>query len=453
MNAGGNHLLGARDPEYLCATLQQPPAPVRDSDVKDNKMSDRMQANGAGRPKYAVGVDAHSRKLAISAWDGTDHWNPTLHWEVKSCEIDAMEKTFERHVPLDSIVIIEASTNSRALKNALVDLGFRAEVVKADTISKRESKRKVCDIQDARNLALAYIKGDIREFVWTPSDEYAEYRDIHFACRDTVKELTRTSNRIWSICSQKGFNLPIRAGETKAASIHEMIKGLGISGFVKDRLGMLIKDYEHLLERRHELERMMAEAVLGNDAMLGLMQLPGFYLHASFVLQALVEDPRRFPTAAKLAAYAGLSPTINTSGEEEERAKKKGGTGKPLDGEGRHDLKFYCCEAGQTVLHLCPKSDVGKWGWAMVNRGKPKNKVVCAVGHKLVTYAWHIMRGDPTPNRDGEPMFKRKMARFYSELGKERMRELGYPTRTDFAKAMAKKFYGALPEAKTATEA
>lgn len=96
--------------------------------------------------------------------------------EIKSCEIDAMGKTFERHVPLDSIVIIEASTNSRTLRNALVDLGFRAEVVKANIISKKESKRKVCDIQDARNLALAYIKGDIREFVWTPSDEYAEYR-------------------------------------------------------------------------------------------------------------------------------------------------------------------------------------------------------------------------------------------------------------------------------------
>ena len=192
---------------------------------------------------------------------------------------------------------------------------------------------------------------------------------------------------------------------------------------------------------------MMAEAVLKNDAMLGLMQLPGFYLHASFVLQALVEDPRRFPTAAKLAAYAGLSPTVNTSGEEEERARKKGGTGKPLDGEGRQDLKYYCCEAGQTVLHLCPKSVIGKWGWAMVNRGKAKNKVACAVGHKLVTYAWHIMRGDPTPNRDGESMFKRKMIRFYSELGKARMRELGYPSRTDFAEAMAKKFYGALPEA------
>ena len=283
--------------------------------------------DGAGRPKYAVGVDAHSKKLAISIWEGSDPWNPTLYREIKSCEIAAMEKTFERHVPLDSIVIIEASTNSRMLKNALVDLGFRAEVVRADTISEKESRRKVCDIQDARNLALAYIKGDIREFVWTPSDEYAECRDIHFAYRDTVKELTRTSNRIWSICSQKGFRLPIRAGETKAASIREMIKDLDVTGFVKDRLEMLIRDYEHMLERRRELDRMMAEAALKNDAMLGLMQLPGFYLHASFALQAIVEDPRRFPTAAKLAAYAGLSPMQDTSGEEEERAKKKGGHG------------------------------------------------------------------------------------------------------------------------------
>ena len=416
-------------------------------------MDAKSQGGGADRPRYVVGVDAHSRKLAISIWDGTDTWNPALHAEVKSCEIDAMEKTFERHVPLDSIVIIEASTNSRMLKNSLAELGFRAEVVRSDAVSSKERKRKVCDIQDARNLALAYIKGNIREFVWTPSDKYAQYRDIHFAYRDTVKELTRTSNRIWSICSQKGYRLPIRAGATKAASIREMIDALAVSGFVRDRLEMLVKDYEHLLGRRRELERMMAETVLENDAMLGLMQLPGFYFHGAFVLQSVVEDPFRFSTASKLAAYAGLSPMLDTSGAEEERARTRGGTGKPLDGEGRQDLKHYCCEAGQTVLNMCSKTGVGKWGWAMVNRGKPKNKVVCAVGRKLVTHAWHIMRGDPTPNRDGEPMFKRKMARFYSELGKERMKSLGYGTRDDFADAMSKRFYGNLPDAATASNA
>ena len=398
-----------------------------------------------------MGVDAHSKKLAISIWDGTDSWNPVLYKEIKSCEIDAMKTTFERQVPLDSIIIIEASTNSTALKNRLVDLGFRAEVVRSDVISNKERKRKVCDIQDARNLALAYIKGNIREFVWTPSDEYAQYRDIHFAYRDTVKELTRTSNRIWSICSQKGFRLPIRAGATKVEFIRKMINELNISGFPKNRLEMLVKDYEHLLERKHELERMMVEVVLENDAMLRLMQLPGFYFHGAFVLQSVVEKPQRFSTAAKLVAYVGLSPTLDTSGVKEEWATKKGGTGKPLDGEGRQDLKHYCCEVGQTVLNLCPKSNIGKWGWAMLKRGKPKNKVVCAAGRKLVTYAWHIMRGDPTPNRDGEAMFKRKMVRLYSELGKKRMSEFGYGTREDFAHAMAQKFYGELKaESKTA---
>lgn len=181
-------------------------------------MNAQMQAGGTCRPRYAVGVDAHSRKLAISVWEGSDPWSPTPFLEIRSCGIDAMERTFERHVPLDSIVVIEASTNSRSLRNRLVGIGFRAEVVRADAVRGKERKRKVCDIQDARSLALACLRGELREFVWTPSDEYAEYRDIHFAYRDTVKELTRTSNRIWSVCSQKGPGLPIRAGATKAAS-------------------------------------------------------------------------------------------------------------------------------------------------------------------------------------------------------------------------------------------
>ena len=440
MSAGGNHLLGAKDPGYLYATLQQPPTPIRDSIRKDNIMNEKSQI----RPTYIVGVDAHSKKLAISIWDGTDPWHPILHSEIKSCEINAMEKTFERHVPLDSIVIIEASTNSRMLKIRLDELGFRAEIVRSDILEKKEKKRKIRDIQDARNLALAYIKGNIQEFVWMSSEEYDQYKDIHFAYRDTVKELTRISNRIWSICSQKGYKLPIRAGATKAASIREMIKELNISGFAKTRLEMLIKDYEYLYDRREELNRMMAEIAISNDKMLGLMQLPGFYLHAAFVIQAIVEDPKRFSTASKLAAYSALSPILNTSGEEEERARIKGGTGKPLDTAGRHDLKFYCCEAGQTVLNLAGNTKLGKWGWSMINKGKPKNKVVCAIGRKLMTYAWHIMMGHSAPNRDGEAMFKRKMIRLFSEVGKTRMNELGYKSRAEFAEIMTEKFYGHL---------
>jgi len=400
----------------------------------------------ASRPKYIVGLDAHSRKQAISVWECTDPWNPILFGENPKCDSAKLKEYYEKNVPLESITVIEASTNSALVKNMLNDIGFRAEVVRADIIADKQRKRKVCDVNDARRLANAYIRGDIDEFVWTPSPEYSEYRDMLFAYRDAVKETTRTSNRIWAICCRCGFDFDIKAGSTKADSIREMTRELDVSGFVRDRLEMLTKDYEYYLSRRDEIERKIAEVVVRSKAMLALMQLPGIYYHAAFATAAVVEDARRFPKASKLAAYGGFSMVGDTSGEEEERAKRKGGTGKPLDGEGRSDLKHYFCEAGHAVLNTCGEMEIGKWGWHLVFKGKNKNVAACAVARKLLTYAWHVMRGDPTPNRKNEDFYKRKMTRFYSEIGAERMAELGWESRKDFADAKAEEIYGKLPK-------
>ena len=399
------------------------------------------------RPKYVVGMDAHSRKLAISIWEGSDPWHPARLGENPRCDISRMKQYYEEKVPMDSITIIEASTNSALLKGMLDEIGFRAEVVRSDAIADRQRKRKVCDINDARELANAYIHGEIKEFVWTPSPEYAEYRDVLFAYRDAVKETTRTSNRIWSICCRCGFDFDIKAGETKAESIRAMIRELDVGGFMRERLEMLVDDYEHFLKRRDELERMIAEAVVQSREMTALMQLPGVYFIAAFATQTVVEDARRFDTASRLAAYGGFAMIGNTSGNEEDRAKRKGGTGKPLDGEGRRDLKTLYCEAGHTVLNSCKGMRIGNWGTRLVFRGKHKNKAACAVGRKLLTYAWHIMRGDPTPNREDEAFFKRKMKRFFSVLGAKRMKELGYASTQDFADKMAESLYGHLPKA------
>ena len=396
-------------------------------------------------PRFVVGMDAHAHKLAVSVWDWSDRFNACLHREIKCVDVEAMVKTYERHVDLDSITVIEASTNSASLKRRLNEAGYRAEVVRSDTIADKERKRKVCDIQDARNLALAYVKGDVRDFVWTPSDEYSEHRDVMFAYRDTVKELTRTSNRIWSVCSRKGYALPARSPGAKVGSLRKTIEETGIGGFAREQLEMLLEDYERLLARKDTLSRRMAETVLSKPGMLKLMQLQGVNYKGAFAMSAAVEDVRRFPEASKLAAYCGFSPVVDTSGSEEEAARRRGGTGKPLDGEGRDDVKHFFTEAGQAVLAHCADSKLGKWGWAMINRGKPRNKVVCAIGHKLVLYAFHIMRGDQTPNRDNEEFFKRKMRAFYQNIGARRMHELGHGTKEQFASAQAKLVYGSLP--------
>ena len=411
-----------------------------------NAKKQLRRRNIEDEPRYVIGMDAHSRKLAISIWDWSDRFNACIHREIKCMDIEAMVKTYERCVDPDSITIIESSTNSATLKRMLNEAGYRAEIVRADIIANKERRRKVCDIVDAKNLALAYIKGDVDEFVWTPSDKYTEYRDIMFAYRDTSKEVTRISNRIWNICSRKGYKLPIRNATSKTATLRKMIVETGIGGFAKEQLEMLLDDYDRLFNRKKEISRKIAEIVLFNPRMLRLMQLHGVNYKGAFALDAAVEDPHRFSTASKLSAYGGFSPIVDSSGEEEEYARRRGGLKKPLDGEGRRDVKFFFTEAGQSVLTSCANSDIGKWGWAMVNRGKPRNKVVCAIGRKLLTYSWHILRGDPTPNRHSEAFFKRKMRLFHQTIGAKRMHELGLGTRDQFADAQAKLIYGNLPE-------
>ena len=396
-------------------------------------------------PRYVIGMDAHSRKLAISVWDWSDRFNACLHREFKCVDIDAMIKTYERHVDTDSITIIESSTNSAYLKTMLNAAGYRAEIVRADIIANKDRKRRICDMIDAENLALAYIKGDIDEFVWAPSHKYEEYRDIMFAYRDTSKEVTRLSNRIWNMCSRKGYKLPIRNNANKTSTLRKMIIETKIEGFAKEQLEMLLEDFDRLLRRKTELSRRIAEIVLSNPRMIRLMQLHGVNYKGAFALDAAVENPHRFSTASKLSAYGGFSPIVNSSGEEEECAKRKGGLKKPLDGEGRRDVKFFFTEAGQSVLTSCANSKLGKWGWTMINRGKSRNKVVCAIGRKLLTYSWHILRGDPTPNRHSEEFFKRKMRTFHQAIGAKRMHELGFGTRDQFAEAQAKLIYGNLP--------
>jgi transposase len=450
LSAGGDHLLGAKDPEYLFATLQQPPTPIRGSNLKGNTMNTETQANNTNklpRPKYVVGMDAHSQKLAISIWECTDPWNPILYKRIPNFEICALRKTYERHVPLESITIVEASTNAAYLKHKLDSMGYRAEVVRADVIKGKERSRKICDSKDADNLALAYIKGAIQEFVWCPTDEFIEYRELVFSYRDCKKDLTRVSNRIWALCSQKGFDLEFIGGTTNPEKLRLKVTNLNVNGFTRMRLEMLVDEYEHFMKRREMLKKMMAEFVFQDNDMIALMQLPGVNYRTAFVTMAAIGNINRFSTPSKLAAYGGFSPILNTSGNEELRAQQKGGTGKPLDKEGRRDLKSFYVEAGQTVLNTCASSTLGKWGWRLINRGKPKNKVVCAIARKLITYAWHILHHDPTPNCEAEKFFNRKLVRFCGVLGKERLRELGYTKREDFANKHTHRLYAGLSRA------
>ena len=411
----------------------------------NEKMQQAPSVGARIRTKQVVGMDAHTRKIAISVWEWSDDpWNPRFVVQ-KSFDISELERRYEELVDLDSITILEASINSAVIRRKLFERGFRAEVAKSDVIAGKERKRKVCDMKDAENIAKAYMKGDVREFVWVADETHERRRSIAAAHRDAQKEMHRNWNRVWSLCCARRIPLPEETGEEFVETVRARLAEAEIDAVTRARFNMLLEDYEHYMKRYAELDRMILDELPTVEPMIDLMQLPGVYYKSAYVIEAVVEDVRRFPKASKLSAYAGLAAQKDTSGEEEKRAERKGGCGKPLDPEGRRDLKYWFCEAGQSVLNACRGSDLAKWGTHLVFRGKPRNKVVCSIARKETIYAWHILRGDPTPNRDGEALFFRKMIRLASDIGRERIRALGFESRTAFAEYHVNRLYGHLP--------
>ena len=288
------------------------------------------QTQGHGdkpRTKYVVGMDAHSRKLAISIWEWSDPWNPVLVRNVKCFAISEIKEVYEKHVDLDSITIIEASLNSAMIKEVLFELGFRAEVVKADIIADKERKRKVCDIKDAENLARAYIKGDVEEFVWTPTAKYAKYRSIFFAYRDARKEAQRNWNRIRSLCSANGAKLPEEVGEKFVRLVRKATTEIDLDEFTSERFEMMIADYEYYCSRCGKLDRMIMEIVASEDEMIDLMQLPGFFYMSAFAVKTIVEDAKRFSKGQARGLCRTRGPGEHKrrgrgAGEEERRDRK-----------------------------------------------------------------------------------------------------------------------------------
>lgn len=206
-----------------------------------------------------------------------------------------------------------------------------------------------------------------------------------------------------------------------------------------------LEDFDYFCRKRtRDLSRIRDLAVRRKDV-LRLMQLPGIRLYIAFAIVVYVEDIRRFPTPRHLVSYFGLNPAVNASGEQERRQRRQGKGHDHLSKFGRTDVKHLCAEVGQAMLRRddCP---IGRWARRKLAEGKEYNKVCMAAARKVITYAWYILRGVPSPNRDMQSLYERKLAKSYGEVGRKEMTAIGYPSTSSFVEAISAEVYGHLPE-------
>ena len=412
--------------------------------IKDNTMS-RGNQPSAGTVTL-VGMDAHTRVLSLCVAEWRHGSDPEVKARFPNVMLEDMERVYERRIPRDAVTLVESSGNTRVIVRRLEAIGRSAVVLNSDILGSISEKDRVNDRIDAEKLAYAYARGNSSgKTVWIPSEEYAGYRDLISGYLRSSRDTTRTSNRIWAFCNSHGLPLPKRGMPRKAEKIRAVLEGMGLDANQRALVDGQLEDFEHFLGRRTEdIGRIKRIAIRRRDV-LRLMQLPGIQLYVAFAIVAYVEDVRRFPTAKKLVSYFGLNPAVNDSGERERRNRRAGRSHGHLSRFGRSDVKHLCAEIGQAALR-CGESPIGRWARRKLASGKEYNKVCMAAARKVITYAWYILNDVPSPNRDTQAFYERKLARAYGEVGRDEMAKHGFPTRASFVKAVSAEVFAHLPE-------
>ena len=388
-------------------------------------------------PKHIIGMDAHSRKVSLCISQARYGRDPLILRELSDVQLDSLESAYRRNVPTDSVTVIEASTNAFAIVKRLKRIGYHAKVVYSDILRGLSRKDRINDRIDASRLVVAYSRfGATREGIFVPSDKFCSYRDLLFGYKNTVKDLTRISNRIWSFCSAHGMPLPKRKKDRKVSDVRTCAKNIHLEEFSAFELEDLLSEYEHCLKRRNTFHRKIALVVSREPMMIRLMQVPGISLITAFALVAYVEDIHRFSTPSKLVSYIGLNPMVNSSGESDDPDR--------LSTYGQRILKILFLQVGQALVRRTTAHSISKWARRKVASGKPYLVMCVAAGRKALVYAWHNMMGHPAPDRESERMFRTKVMTIYKELGEEAASITGFRKSSEYAKAVLTPLYAHL---------
>jgi transposase len=280
--------------------------------------------------KKYIGCDSHQRYSVFVTMDEKGEAGVPIRVEHDKREL----RKFVQTLPAGAAVAVEASGGWYWFVDALEEAGLEPHPANPLEAKKQMPGRNKTDKLDARGLATLLRVGTLPE-VWIPP---AGLRDL--------RGLMRT-----------------RLAMRRQASL------------LKNRIHAAIRRYGLRKDAFRDLFASKARA-----ALCGVGDIPGATIHLE------IGDVGRFPAGARLAAYAGLVPSVHSSG-----GKTHYG---PTSKQSNHYLKWAFIEAANaTVAHRDRYGEqyVGQLYQRLKER-KCHGKAATAVARHLAESSWWILK-------------------------------------------------------------
>ena len=219
---------------------------------------------------------------------------------------------FEKLKPC--LVGIEACGNSHYWARELIALGHQVRLMPAQYV-KPYVKRGKNDAADAEAICEAVTRPTMR-FVAVKTPEQQSVLMLHRVRLMLNRQRTQLSNSIRAHLSEFGIVAPIgRRGIDELLAVVVDAEDMRVPADARLCLQMLAAQLAVVKEQILENDRRVRSCARKTELRCRLMEVPGVgpVLASAFI--ATVADPAAFNTGRDLAAWIGLVPKQNSSGE------------------------------------------------------------------------------------------------------------------------------------------
>jgi transposase len=246
------------------------------------------------------------------------------------------------------------------------------------------------DRLDARGLNRLQQAGTLPT-VWIPPGELRDQRDLPRTRMVLVRQRTQLKNRIHATLAKYALH---------CSEVTDMFGGRGLM-LLRQRIEQLpphtayatrqlLAQVEALDRQVREFEQEIRTVLRPSSDVARLMTLPGVGFTLAVVIALEVGDASRFPMGERLAAYAGMTPRVHSSG-----GKTRYG---PLRPDVNRYLKWAFIEAANVVCRIRqrhPHRHVSRL-YERIARRRSHQKAIGAVARHLAeaTY-WILTRQEP----------------------------------------------------------
>lgn len=338
------------------------------------KFNDTVRGWGVAGSDIRIGLDVSDKSCR---WAGVDLSTGEVREGRMATTPEGVRESFMEAGRC--VVVMEAGTHSAWLARRLNELGHRGVVVDArilDTGSGR--RRRKNDESDARGLMEAARdvgRARVKE-LWQRPREYQEDLSLMRMRDAMVRARALMANATRGAVKQFGERIAPHSVESLAKSAREELSE-GMRTLVEPALEQI----EQTTKGIAKYDRLVAAYLLRRPESSRLLQVHGVGPVTTGVFMAVIGDPKRFKRSRDVAAYLGLVPGQEQSGEEDPQLR----ISKAGDDLARRTL-LQC--AHLIMSNRGEDSALRRWALKLAGDGKNKTrkkKAAVAVARKLAT--------------------------------------------------------------------